>query len=166
MILVPYPLRMEAKGQFLPVEIAQIFPPRRGASASRSAASRARRSARTRPSAMLYSPTLSKNYRRCPGPVRPGQRQVPESLPGRSIGSGATDPQTARQLEIEMPTPHVGDGRPPSRSAQTLIRRLQHGPEPARVLLRSDAEQVRAPTSTGPSANRAGRCSTTTAART
>lgn len=30
MILVPYPLRMEAKGQLLPVEVAQIFPPRTG----------------------------------------------------------------------------------------------------------------------------------------
>ncbi len=30
MIAVPYPLRMEAKGQMLPVEIAQIFPPRTG----------------------------------------------------------------------------------------------------------------------------------------
>lgn len=30
MILVPYPLRMEAKGQLLPVEIAQIYPVREG----------------------------------------------------------------------------------------------------------------------------------------
>ncbi|MBA4189739.1 MAG: hypothetical protein C0467_17270 [Planctomycetaceae bacterium] len=30
MVLVPYPLRMEAKGQLLPVEVAQIFPPRPG----------------------------------------------------------------------------------------------------------------------------------------
>jgi hypothetical protein len=30
MIVVPYPLRMEAKGQLLPVEIAQIFSPREG----------------------------------------------------------------------------------------------------------------------------------------
>ena len=30
MIVVPYPLRMEAKGQLLPVEIAQIFPPKEG----------------------------------------------------------------------------------------------------------------------------------------
>jgi len=30
MIFVPYPLRMEAKGQLLPGEIAQIFPPRPG----------------------------------------------------------------------------------------------------------------------------------------
>ncbi|WP_439621339.1 hypothetical protein [Gemmata sp.] len=30
MVLVPYPLRMEAKGQLLPVEIAQVFPPRTG----------------------------------------------------------------------------------------------------------------------------------------
>jgi hypothetical protein len=30
MITVPYPLRMEAKGQLLPVETAQIFPPREG----------------------------------------------------------------------------------------------------------------------------------------
>lgn len=30
MIMVPYPLRMEAKGQMLPVEIAQIFPPKEG----------------------------------------------------------------------------------------------------------------------------------------
>jgi len=30
MIMIPYPLRMEAKGQLLPVEIAQIFAPREG----------------------------------------------------------------------------------------------------------------------------------------
>ncbi len=30
MIAVPYPLKMEAKGQLLPVEIAQIYPPRDG----------------------------------------------------------------------------------------------------------------------------------------
>lgn len=30
MIVVPYPLRMDAKGQLLPVEIVQIFPPREG----------------------------------------------------------------------------------------------------------------------------------------
>jgi hypothetical protein len=30
MIAVPYPLRMEAKGQMVPVQIAQIFPPKEG----------------------------------------------------------------------------------------------------------------------------------------
>src|SRR5262249_30491910 len=30
MVAVPYPLRMEAKGQLLPVEIAQIYPKREG----------------------------------------------------------------------------------------------------------------------------------------
>ena len=30
MVIVPAPLRMEAKGQMLPVEIAKIFPPREG----------------------------------------------------------------------------------------------------------------------------------------
>ena len=63
MVIVPAPLRMEAKGQMLPVEIAKIFPPREGVVKE----IRAKPGDKVDPNfplVALYSETLSDEYNR------------------------------------------------------------------------------------------------------
>jgi hypothetical protein len=100
MILVPYPLRMDAPGQILPVEIAQIFPADEGRVVEM----------RRKPGeevgtnevvATLYSSTLLKNYREAQDQFLLANDKAIRLQQQINL-LAATDPQQARQLDLEM----------------------------------------------------------------
>ncbi len=100
MILVPYPLRMDATGQLLPVEIAQIFPADEGQV----------REIHRKPGeevgtnevvATLYSNTLLKNYREAQDQFNLANDKFVK-LSQQINQLGASDAQATRQLELQM----------------------------------------------------------------
>jgi len=100
MIVVPYPLRMDAKGQVLPVDIAQIYPVEDGQVMDM----------RRKPGeevgtneavAVLFSNALMQKYREVEQQFMAANAKY-QTLSNQKNEVGASDPQTTRQLEVDM----------------------------------------------------------------
>jgi hypothetical protein len=102
MIVVPYPLRMEAKGQLLPVEIAQIYPPKEGIV----------RDIRVKPGDMidpkypavsLYSSDLQKDYFQAQDKLIQANSEITTRVGALNrLGSGEQYKETRITLETEL----------------------------------------------------------------
>jgi hypothetical protein len=100
LILVPYPLRMDAEGQLLPVEIAQIFPVDEG----RVIDIRRKPGEQVGPDeevAVLYSPALAQKYLEAQSQFEQNtSKHTKLAQQIRELGS--SDKQYVGQLEVDM----------------------------------------------------------------
>jgi hypothetical protein len=100
MIVVPYPLRMDAKGQLLPVEIAQLFPVEEGQvmEIGRKPGEEVGLNEKV---AVLYSAPLLQKYREAEKEFLTSNSRYLVYLQQRN-DVGPSDPQTMRQLEVDL----------------------------------------------------------------
>ena len=120
MSAVPYQLRMEAKGQLLPVEIAQIFPPKEGIV----------RDIRVKPGdqidprypvVTLYSADLKDNYLKVQAKFDEAENSIKVLVPQLS-NLPTSEPNRDTRLKMEMDLAQAHQAR---ESALTEIRSLE-----------------------------------------